>query len=206
MSPQVLEDSVHPRLCSGARPRLLNFTVRRNARDPDAPVRLNPRNSRIVFLCVCIALGALFLRFESWPFWVQSLLIVASIVTFPLMNSLGVLRQLGLENTPGLGGVNYFCRSRLSFLPVFGPHHRSTIGQSDAEGVRSSCSIRACGSRAFWGRGVALGEGGTLLSGFRSDAGSGELEHDGVMHDAIDGRRGGHRILEDLVPFREHQV
>jgi hypothetical protein len=38
-----------------------------------------------------------------------------------------------------LGGVNYFFRSRLSFLPVFGPHHRSTIGQPDAEGVRSSC-------------------------------------------------------------------
>ena len=38
-----------------------------------------------------------------------------------------------------LGGVNYFFRSRLSFLPVFEPHHRSTIGQSDAEGVRSSC-------------------------------------------------------------------
>jgi hypothetical protein len=38
-----------------------------------------------------------------------------------------------------LGGVNYFFRSRLSFLPVFGPHHRSPIGQPDAEGVRSSC-------------------------------------------------------------------
>src|SRR6185312_10204900 len=107
---------MHPRLQSGAFARPLNFTVRRNARDTDAPVRLNPRNSRIVFLCVCIALGALFLRFESWPFWVQSLLIVASIVTFPLMNSLGVLRQLGLENTPGsrfnlrhmLAGIAFF--------------------------------------------------------------------------------------------------
>ena len=38
-----------------------------------------------------------------------------------------------------VGGVNYFFRSRLSFLPVFGPHQRSTIGQPDAEGVRSSC-------------------------------------------------------------------
>ena len=37
-----------------------------------------------------------------------------------------------------LSGVNWCCRSRLSFLPVFGPHHWSTIGQPDVEGVRSS--------------------------------------------------------------------
>jgi hypothetical protein len=38
-----------------------------------------------------------------------------------------------------LSGVNNIFRWRLSFLPVFGPQHRSTIGQPDAEGVRSSC-------------------------------------------------------------------
>ena len=26
------------------------------------------------------------------------------------------------------------------------------------------------------------------------------------MHNAIDGSSGGHRVFEDLVPFREHQV
>jgi hypothetical protein len=28
-----------------------------------------------------------------------------------------------------VSGVNYICRWRLSFLPVFGPYHRSTIGR-----------------------------------------------------------------------------
>jgi len=38
-----------------------------------------------------------------------------------------------------VAGVNYRFRWRLSFLPVFGPHQWSTIGEPDAEGVRSSC-------------------------------------------------------------------
>jgi hypothetical protein len=37
-----------------------------------------------------------------------------------------------------VAGVNYRFRWRLSFLPVFGPYQRSTIGRSDGSGVRSS--------------------------------------------------------------------
>src|SRR6185437_176016 len=105
-----------------------------------------------------------------------------------------------------LSGVNYIFRWRLSFLPVFGLHQWSTVGRSDAGGVRSSLEKCNPRSRALRCRGVALGEGCASLSGFRTDAGTQELQYDRVMHDPINGRRGGHRVFEDLVPFREHQV
>lgn len=53
----------------------------------------------------------------------------------------------------------------------------------------------------FWCRGFAPGKGRTLLGLFRPDTGAVELEDHGVVHDAIDGRCGGHRIFEDLVPL-----
>ena len=37
-----------------------------------------------------------------------------------------------------VSGVNYIFRWRLSFLPVFGLHQWSTVGRSDAGGVRST--------------------------------------------------------------------
>jgi hypothetical protein len=33
-----------------------------------------------------------------------------------------------------------------------------------------------------------------------------ELQDDGVMHQAVNGRHSGHWVLEDLVPFGEHQI
>ena len=52
---------------------------------------------------------------------------------------------------------------------------------------------------------------GFLLRGFlpgflRAHALPVELQDDGVMHQAVNGRHGRHRILEDLVPFGEDQV
>ena len=64
-------------------------------------MRLSPQNSGVIVFCVCALLAALFLRFEAWPFWVQCLLLIVATVTFPLLNSLGILKQLGLENAPG---------------------------------------------------------------------------------------------------------
>ena len=43
-----------------------------------------------------------------------------------------------------VAGVNYFCRSRQFLLPVLGFHQWSTVGQSDASGVRSSDSEMGC--------------------------------------------------------------
>ena len=39
-----------------------------------------------------------------------------------------------------------------------------------------------------------------------ADTGAAEFKNDGVMHEAIDGRRGGHGILEDAVPFAKDEV
>ena len=45
-----------------------------------------------------------------------------------------------------------------------------------------------------------------LLGLFRSIAGDVEFQDHTVMHEPVDGRRGRHRILEDVFPTRERQV
>ena len=44
------------------------------------------------------------------------------------------------------------------------------------------------------------------LGFLRPDAFAVELQNDGVMDEAVNGRHGGHRVLKDLIPLGEHQV
>lgn len=48
--------------------------------------------------------------------------------------------------------------------------------------------------------------GGASLSFLSPEARAFGLERDSVVHDPVDGGGRGHRILEDLIPLREHQV
>src|SRR5689334_11671472 len=41
---------------------------------------------------------------------------------------------------------------------------------------------------------------------FDADAGAGHLEDHGVVDEAVDGGRGGHRIFEDPVPLAEDEI
>lgn len=41
---------------------------------------------------------------------------------------------------------------------------------------------------------------------FKAIAGDIQLQDDAMMHEAIDGSRGGHRVLEYLLPLAERQV
>ena len=52
-----------------------------------------------------------------------------------------------------------------------------------------------------WGRWRGLvGEFPRVLGGLQTVAGNVQLDDDTVMHQAVDGRSGGHRVLEDLLP------
>src|SRR6185312_11887238 len=54
--------------------------------------------------------------------------------------------------------------------------------------------------------GMVSSQGLVDLGLVRSEAGTGELQDDRVMHEAVDGGRGGHGILEDAVPLAENEV
>ena len=50
------------------------------------------------------------------------------------------------------------------------------------------------------------GGDGRRFRGFHPEAGQIQLQDHAVVHQAVDRRRGGHGILEDPLPLREHQV
>ena len=75
------------------------------------------------------------------------------------------------------------------------------------------------GSRPRWARAPAAVVGTGVVDDYRHPPGlafralrgrleplafTSKLQDDGMMHQAVDGGHGGHRIFEDLIPLAEH--
>ena len=81
-------------------------------------------------------------------------------------------------------------------------HVNSRRRQTLSVSLESMLPRSSCLRMLWW---AALGACGALLGGVGPPAGAGKFQYDGVVHDAIDGRRGRHGVLKDMIPFREHE-